>query len=400
MFEQRIQKLKDSLCEKYPNIGDNIYAVVSPLRICPLGAHVDHQGGMVTGMPVGAPNILVFAPTDSPQVKIHSNNFDGEVNFDLSQEITKSDLLWENYVRGAAKAIQSKYPLTKGFVGIISGSTPIGGLSSSASVGVAYLLALEKSNNLEITREENIRLDKNIENDFLGLKNGILDQSIILMGNNTSLTFLDCKQMEFKQVQQTTPQDEYEIIVAYSGLTKSLVNSSDYNNRVTECQEAARLLCENAGIKTEATPKLGDIPFEIWQQYENQLPTPLDRRAKHFFTEVQRVQDGIKYWETGDINNFGRLINESCESSITNYESGSPQLISLQKLLKSCKGVYGSRFSGAGFRGSCIGLVNPKYKDEIVELINVQYPKLHPEVGSDYRILFTKQLDGAQVYSI
>ncbi len=400
MFDQRIKKLKETLAEKYPQISQTknpIYTVISPLRICPLGAHIDHQGGHVTGLPVGEPNILFFSPSNDAQVKIQSLNFEGEANFSLSDNIVESELNWENYARGAAVALKAKYPIEKGFVGLIEGSTPIGGLSSSASVGVAYLLALEKANNLEISQKENIQLDKDIENGFLGLKNGILDQSIILMGNSSSLTHLNCKNIEFKQIQLGNNAKDYEIIVAYSGLSESLISSSDYNNRVTQCLEAAKILCEKAGIKTSKEPKLEDVPNEIWEKHKSILPNPLDIRAKHFFTEMDRVQKGIIAWEKGDIEEFGKLINQSCQSSIENYESGSPHLISLQRILENSKGVYGSRFSGAGFRGSCIGLVDPKYKEEIVENIEKKYPKEHPEVKDKFKILFTKQIDSARV---
>jgi len=397
MLKQRIKNLTEKHKKTFPQNTSPIYTVISPLRICPLGAHIDHQGGLVTGMPVGEPNILVFSESTNSEVKIQSLNFEGEASFNITDNLSKSELGWENYARGATEALKSEYNLSKGFLGVIEGSTPIGGLSSSASVGVAYLLALEKVNNLDITKEKNIDLDSKIENGFLGLKNGILDQSIILMGQATSLTFLDCNNVEFKQIQPNKRMNDYEIIVAYSGLSKSLISSSDYNNRVTECLEAAQILCEKGNIKTKVPPKLRDVPLEIWETYKNTLPKVLQKRAGHFFTEMNRVQKGVEYWKNGDIQGFGECINLSCQSSIENYESGSPHLISLQKILQGCKGVYGSRFSGAGFRGSCIGLVNPAYKQEIIGAIEREYPKLHPEVKNEYKILFTKQIDSACV---
>jgi len=398
MFKSRVEKLKSQLAKDYPHLPQHIHTVISPLRICPLGAHIDHQNGPVTGMPVGEPNILVFMPTTSPEVRIKSCNFEGEVVFNVTDELVRSDLGWENYAKGAAKALNAKYPITRGFVGVIEGVTPVGGLSSSASVGIAYLLALEKSNQLDLSPHENIQLDKDLENGFLGLKNGILDQSIILMGNKRCLTFLDCKKFEFTQITQTKPQDQYEVIIAYSGLSKSLVSSADYNNRVNECLEAASILSRRANLCTTEVPKLGDVPYEIWHDNQKYLPTPLNKRAAHFYTETKRVLAGADYWKQGDIKRFGNLMNESCTSSIENYESGSPHLISLHTILKECRGVYGSRFSGAGFRGSCIGFIDPKYKQEIVDQINRIYPYKHPEVASEYKVLFTKQLDGVRVY--
>ena len=120
----------------------------------------------------------------------------------------------------------------------------------------------------------------------------------------------------------------------------------------------------------------------------------LDRRARHFFTEIRRVRQGVEAWKVGDLEEMGRLINESGASSVHNYESGCPHLVTMYNILKSCPGVYGARFSGGGFRGSCIGLVNPAYRDEIEAAIDTHYPVAHPDVAGSYSIHFCN-VDGA-----
>jgi galactokinase len=295
-------------------------------------------------------------------------------------------------VRGAALALQEKHELRIGFDGIVEGKMPIGGLSSSAAVGVAYLLALETVNGLDISPAENIEHDRYIENTYLGLKNGILDPSVILLSDRDHLTFLDCQTVEFKKHATSADNGHFEILVAYSGLAKSLT-STDYNNRVSECQQAARLMLDWAGLPVPERPRLRLVSEEIYDDLVGDLPEPLDRRARHFFTEVRRVREGIQAWEAGDLEKMGHLINESGASSVYNYESGCPHLITLYDILRECPGVYGARFSGGGFRGSCIGLVDPAYRHEITARIAQHYPAAHPEVAERYSVHFCR-LDG------
>jgi galactokinase len=153
------------------------------------------------------------------------------------------------------------------------------------------------------------------------------------------------------------------------------------------------MMLDWAGLPTAERPRLRLVSEEIYGDLGGDLPAPLDRRARHYYTEVQRVRDGIAAWRAGDLAEMGHLINESGASSVHNYESGSPQLITLYELLRGCPGVYGARFSGGGFRGSCIGLVDPRFRDQIQERIDAGYPVAHPEVAQDYSVHFCR-LDG------
>jgi galactokinase len=269
---------------------------------------------------------------------------------------------------------------------------PIGGLSSSAAVGVAYLLALEATNGLLISPEDNIQLDRYIENEYLGLKNGILDQSVILMSDWDHLTFLDCQSVEFARYPTSASGRQFEVVVVHSGLNKPL-SGTGYNKRVDECQQAARLLLQWADEPLPETPRLRLVPEEVYASLGDRLPAPLDRRARHFFTELQRVREGIAAWQKGDLETMGHLINESGASSIHDYECGCPHLITLYDILKQCPGVYGTRFSGGGFRGSCIGLIDPAARQEIKDSLDAQYPIAHPDVAGSYSIHFCR-LDG------
>lgn len=373
----------------------DVRLVHAPLRICPLGAHIDHQLGLVTGMTIDTPIRLAYVPNPRGQVRIHSLNFAPAVAFSLDDVPPKGDPLWANYVRGAVESLQQRFTLRYGIDGVVAGEMPIGGLSSSAAVGVAYLLALEDVNELTVTPLENVEFDRYIENEYIGLNNGILDQSVILLSDRRHLTYLDCESVDVSRIPSPLDADDFDIVVAFSGLTRSLVNT-DYNQRVSQCQTAAGHLLEWAGEPVPPSPVLRMISPEVFGDYEDRLGKPLDQRARHFFTEMERVRDGVAAWEAGNLDAFGQLMAASGHSSIVNYECGSPHLISLYEILNDCSGVYGARFSGAGFRGACIGLSDPAQREAIVEAVHREYPARHPEMQGRFNVFFCKPDGSAQ----
>ena len=191
--------------------AERVRFVRAPYRVCPLGAHIDHQLGTVTAMAIDRGVLLAFAPSESAEVRLTSLAYPGEVRFSLGQVPPKQPGDWGNYARGAALALGQTRELACGLVGITSGDLAEMGLSSSASVGLACLLALEAVNGLELGAAENIRLDQAIENQYLGLNNGILDQTAILLSRQGCLTVIDCKKFDDgskvgpKPVQPPTP---------------------------------------------------------------------------------------------------------------------------------------------------------------------------------------------------
>lgn len=392
----RIEELKQHLQQRTGCADGDIRVVYAPLRISPLGAHVDHQDGLVTGMTLDRVILLAFTPRADRRVCVESLNFPGRVEFALDDIPPQSAKAWGNYVRGAAAALQQRHVLQTGIDAVVDGTMPIGGLSSSAAVGVAYLLALETANDLVISVEENIQLDRYIENVYLGLKNGVMDQSMILMGEPDKLTYLDCQSMRVEKIPIPHEKNGFDILVVYSGVEKSL-GGTDYNNRVAECQEAARLLLTWSGQAPPEQPRLRMVPEDVYAALGMQLPPPLDRRARHFFTEMQRVREGVLAWRAGDVERLGRLMRESGASSVYNYESGCPQLVTLYNILSDAPGVYGARFSGAGFRGCCIGLSDPAYREEIRAFIDARYPAAHPNAAEHYSVHFCKSDGPARV---
>ncbi len=362
------------------------FLVTVPLRICPLGAHSDHQGGTVTGLTIDRSVTLLGRRREDSLVRLYSDTFHEERQFDLCDIPEKVSGDWANYARGVAKAILGSHPSAqRGFDAVVHGAMPIGGLSSSAAVTIAYARALERVNSISHTPLETIFLVRATENGYLGLHNGILDQSVIVSSKKDHLTTIQCSSHAIDTVAQPEGGEPYEILVVYSGLSRQLT-ATPFNQRVAECKEAAIQLLHFSGRSVVADPILADAGSEAFEHYGSKLPEALQRRARHFFSEADRVRRGIDLWRSGQMRDFGQLVTASGESSIVNYESGSPALISLYEILAKLSGVYGTRFCGGGFQGCCLALIDPMKRDSIVAALHDKYTERHPELAEHYSL--------------
>ena len=373
------------------------YHIFAPYRVCPLGAHVDHQHGLVTGFAIDKGVDLWFNVTDDGAVRLTSRTFEGDVAFHVSTPSQVKERHWGDYVRGAKFALRKRFELTKGIEGVIQGSLPVGGLSSSAAVLIAYVMALAKANDIQLQPFEVVKIASEAEREYIGLNNGILDQACIALGRQDGLLFLDCDSNDYRIIKKHPDMPEFCIGIFFSGLTRSLVNS-DYNLRVYECKTAAwnMLAYTDQPLKTFDKTFLRDIPKSTFEKTRIAMPQRFARRAEHFYSEYRRVRQGVTAWETGNLKLFGKLSFDSCESSIHNYECGSPELIAIYEAMRELPGVYGGRFSGAGFKGACIALIDPAYQQDIEKALTERYLDQFPEYEKTFQCFFVKPDDGAR----
>ena len=385
--------------------------IFSPYRVCPLGAHVDHQHGLVTGFAIDKGVDLWFDIRDDGHVHLESKTFEGIVDFEIDAPSQVRERHWGDYARGAKYALKKRFELKRGITGVIQGSLPVGGLSSSAAVLIAYVMAFAKANDITLQPFEVVKIASEAEREYIGLNNGLLDQACIALGKKDQLLFLDCDSNEYRLIpfggqQQSTENSQlsiinsqlpFEIGIFFSGLTRSLVNS-DYNLRVYECKTAAwnMLAYTEQPLKTFDKTFLRDIPKATFEKTRIAMPARFARRAEHFYSEYRRVRQGVTAWETGNLKLFGKLSFDSCESSIHNYECGSPELIAIYEIMRSLPGVYGGRFSGAGFKGACIALVDPAHKENIEKVLTERYLEQFPEYERTFQVFWVKPDDGAR----
>jgi len=373
------------------------FHIFSPYRVCPLGAHVDHQHGLVTGFAINKGVNLWFNVREDNKVRLTSKDYEGDIEFDINAASLLKQKNWGDYARGAKYALRKRFELTYGIEGQIEGSLPVGGLSSSAAVLIAYVMAFAKANNIELQPFEIVKIASEAEREYIGLNNGLLDQACIALGKSNGLLFLDCDNNEHRIIKRNPNMPEFEIGIFFSGLTRTLVNS-DYNLRVSECKCAAWNMLAYADMPLKELDKtyLRDIPKDLFEKHKEKMPARFVRRAEHFYGEYRRVRQGVTAWENGDLELFGKLSKESCESSIHKYECGSPELIAIYEIMKDLKGVYGGRFSGAGFKGAVIAMVDPAEKYNIEAALTEQYLKLFPEYKNTFKIYWVKPDDGAR----
>jgi len=204
---------------------DYQYHIFSPYRVCPLGAHVDHQHGLVTGFAFDKGVDLLFNVTDNGIVSLSSLTFDGAIEFDVTRPTQIKEGNWGDYARGAKYALKKRFELKRGIQGVIKGSLPIGGLSSSAAVLIAYVMAFAKANDITLTPMEVVKIASEAEREYIGLNNGILDQACIALSEKDALLFLDTDSEQYRIIRRNPRMPEFDLAIIFSGLTRSLVNS-------------------------------------------------------------------------------------------------------------------------------------------------------------------------------
>lgn len=374
------------------------HTAFTPYRVCPIGAHSDHQLGKITGFAINKGIHIAYGPKENGVIEIQSLQFDKRAQWHVEATPKTKENDWADHLRGATIALNKRYPLRRGICAVLDGELPIGGLSSSAAVIITYLSALCKMNGIELTPEELITISKEAENKYVGVSCGKLDQSCEVYCKKDHLLYMDLHDDTYELIPQSDNMKPYKFAIFFSGLERSLAGSA-FNMRVDECRSAAYALKAYAGMeygKFEET-NLREVPVDVFHQYEDRLPENWRKRAEHWYTEFNRVQKGAEAWRSGDIEAYGKLSFESGYSSIHNWETGSPELIKLYEIMTETKGIYGGRFSGAGFKGCCLAIIDPVYEESIIETVTKEYLKAFPRLEGKYSVHICESADGVKL---
>ena len=366
-----------------------------PYRICPIGAHSDHNLGKITGLAIDKGIHLAYSPKQNGVVELCSLQFDKRAQWHIREVPSKKQGDWADYLRGATLLLSNRFPLSKGMSGVIEGTLPIGGLSSSAAVVLVFLKALCEVNNITLTPLEMIELSVAVENQYVGVSSGKLDQSCEIYSRKDQLLYLDTQTDEYELIPTSPQMKPYEIAIFFSGVERTLAGSK-FNMRVDECRSAAYALKAFSGMeygKFNET-SLREVPRQVYEEYKNRLPENWRKRAEHWYTEFDRVENGVEAWRKGDLETFGKLSFESGHSSIYNWETGSPELKALYEIMTHTDGIYGGRFSGAGFKGCCMALIDPAYSEEIARNVEKEYLAQFPDLRGKYSFHLCHSADG------
>lgn len=369
-----------------------------PYRVCPMGAHSDHNFGKVTGLAIDKGVSIAYGPKKNGVVEVSSLQFDRRAQWHIHQIDEKPVGDWADYLRGATWALSEHYPLSVGLCGVVEGTMPIGGLSSSAAVIIAFLSALCRLNDIHPSKTELVQIALEAEKDYVGVSVGTLDQSCEIYSKKDHLLYLDTLDMSYELIPRHPDMKPYKIAIFFSGIERTLAGSK-FNMRVDEAKSAAYALMAYSGMEygkfSEAV--LRSVPVEVYHQYKDRLPENWAKRAEHWYTEFARVEAGAEAWRRGDLDTYGKLCFESGRSSIYNWETGSDELKKLYELICHTDGIYGGRFSGAGFKGCCMALIDPAFADSIEKQVGEGYLKEFPKLEGKYSFHLCDSADGVEL---
>lgn len=333
----------------------------SPGRVNLIGEYTDFNGGHVFPAAISVGTYGAIAPRDDNQIRTYSANYP-EAGI---QTITVTDLAlrpydtWIKYLRGVMTVMaEAGYPVTKGFDVAIVGDMPTAsGLSSSASLEILLLNMLQDMMGYQIDKLTIVKLGQAVENDYLGLKTGIMDQFAVAFGEDEQGIFLDTNTMAYEMV--PAEFGEYRLLVMTTNKKRELTDSK-YNERRAESEEALALLQENVDVET-----LGDLTvpqFEAAAADFEKDHALVMKRARHAVSENQRTIAAKAALQAHDLVQFGELLTASHASLRDDFEVSGIELDTLVETALRQPGVLGARMTGAGFGGSAIALVE---KDQV-----------------------------------
>ena len=333
--------------------SDPTIIVRAPGRVNIIGEHTDYNHGFVLPMALERQTLILARPRPDSQIHAYAANLRDEAQADLQAISRDPDHDWIDYLLGVADQLQAAgYSCDCGAELLIAGDIPVGcGLSSSAALEMAALALFEALGDFHLDGPESARLGQRVENQFLGLSSGIMDQFISRCGQQDHALFLDCRSHEYHLVPVSLPDATF--VIANTACSRGLT-ASKYNERVAECNTAVAALMHQLG---KTGTHLRDYRLEELETCAEAMSDVVFRRARHVITENDRTQAACQALEAGDAATLGRLMNASGDSLKADYEVTSPELDAMTEAARALPGCYGARMTGAGFGGCTINLV-------------------------------------------
>lgn len=363
------QKLVEKFTELFGSDGE-IRTYFAPGRVNLIGEHTDYNGGHVFPCALTIGTYGVVRKREDRVLRFYSMNFEqlGVITSSLDELKPDPAADWTNYPKGVIWAFGEKgMPITQGMDLLLYGNIPNGsGLSSSASVEVLTGYILKDLYGCQVTNQDIALIGQYSENKFNGVNCGIMDQFAIAMGKKDHAIFLDTATLEYTYAPIVLK--DAKIVISCSNKKRGL-GDSKYNERRAECEKALEELQQFAGIKS-----LGELSEEEFEKYKGAIKDEdRKKRAKHAVYENQRTIHAVEALKNGDIEQFGKLMNESHVSLRDDYEVTGIELDTLAEEAWKVDGVIGSRMTGAGFGGCSVSIVKNDAVDTFIEQVGKAY---------------------------
>ena len=341
--------LKESFRETFGCDSEAIYR--APARINLIGEHLDYNGGLVLPAAISLYIYAAVSKRNDSKISVYSLSTNNGFEIDLNKIKNDSKYEWANYAFGVFHILQNEgYVIPKGLNILIDSEIPLGsGLSSSAALLVLILHLTSEIFSLGLSPIDVTKLAKKVENDYLGLKSGIMDEAAIALAKENCCLLLNCDKLDYKHI----PLDlgDYTFVVLKTNVPRSLVTSK-YNERVEECLAGLKILKKEYKINNLCELKVSELD----RVKELISEATIYRRVKHVITEQNRVDEFVHALEKKDISKLGTLLNESHQSLKDDYEVSGNYLDAIQEAALHA-GAVGSRMTGAGFGGCAIALI-------------------------------------------
>jgi galactokinase len=346
--------------------GDPPTIYRAPGRVNLIGEHTDYNGGLVMPAAIDFSTWVAIAPRNDRKLSIRSENFPDTAEMDLDEPPTRSRGYWSDYPFGVAIELERAGHRLPGANILVRGEVPIGsGLSSSAAIEVAAGYALLDLAREKIDRLELAKLCRRAENEFVGMRCGLMDQFISCFGKAGHALILDCRSLDYKPLALPA----HVKLVVCNTMIKHALASSEYNARRAECEEGVLLLRRLLpGISS-----LRDVTTDNLERFGGELPDIVRKRCRHVVTENVRVVSAATALESEDLGSFGRLMRESHRSLRDDYEVSCAELDLLVEIAEKVAGVYGARMTGGGFGGCTVNLVQSNRVDAFKETVAKGY---------------------------
>lgn len=368
--------------------AENLY--FSPGRINLIGEHTDYNGGKVFPCAITMGTYGVVAPREDKMIHAYSDNLPdlGIMDFSLENIAFEKESNWTNYIKGMLLYIQEMTEeLPHGFDIFVFGTIPNGAsLSSSASLEVLTGVVSNDLYGLDLSGETLAKLGMRVENEFLNLNSGIMDQFIIANAEKGHALLLDTNTLEYEQIPVDLPDHK---IVIMNSLTRRELVDSEYNVRREQCESAVEMLQGVVSIST-----LGELSESEFEEYKYAITDPIiERRAKHAVYENKRTEKAAEALVDGELDIFGQLMNESHISLHEDYEVTVKETDFLVRSAWNQEGVIGARMTGGGFGGCCIAIVENDSVEDFIKNVGVEYEN---EIGHPAEFYIAETENGAQ----
>jgi len=351
----------------YTHFAQNPIVYRSPGRVNLIGEHTDYNEGFVLPGAINKFIYLAISPREDDEIYLISKNTNSSANFKIGN-LQKNSNGWSDYIIGIVDQLIKKDYKIKGFNCVFSGDIPMGaGLSSSAALECATVYALNELNNLGISKLDQVKIAQKAENEYVGVKCGIMDQFASMLGKENMVFKLDCRSLEYEYF--PLKMDGYSIVLCDSGVKHSLA-SSEYNVRRQQCEEGV-------GILKKYYPSINslrDVSIEMLKSHTSELSPKVLDRCIYVVEEIKRLIEATEDLKNGNTEAFGKKMFETHYGLKNLYEVSCKELDILVQMAEKNNNVLGSRMMGGGFGGCTINLIKEEGVTNFVEYAKTHYP--------------------------